>query len=166
MPDSECPALSTSGGLCPIHQHAALAFQVNFAVGAKCETCQRVIVREDWVDSAADDRSGRRHHAASLSSRWLPRRRAMFKTQKKQIAELPFDAVEEASPQPAIRPPPGPTRFEIPASRATWRDKNGVVWERVLGAHSVDLAWPWWSPMDLLAGGAVKTEEADVVMRA
>jgi hypothetical protein len=35
-----------------------------------------------------------------------------------------------------------------------------------LGAHSVDLAWPWWSPMDLLAGGAVKTEEADVVMRA
>jgi hypothetical protein len=37
------------------------------------------------------------------------------------------------------------TRWEIPAGRWSWREGSAII-QVTVGAHCVDLAWPWWQP--------------------
>ena len=41
---------------------------------------------------------------------------------------------------------PEPNRWEIPASRTTWRDEHGQVQIIYRPPHCVDFSWPWWTP--------------------
>jgi hypothetical protein len=38
------------------------------------------------------------------------------------------------------------TRFDIPAGTASWVDSAGALCRAQIGAHCVDVAWPWWRP--------------------
>lgn len=40
------------------------------------------------------------------------------------------------------------TRWTIPAGSWSWRDGERSV-RVVIGAHCVDLAWPWWTPREV-----------------
>jgi hypothetical protein len=42
------------------------------------------------------------------------------------------------------------TRFEIPPAYASWREGDTAVFVRI-GAHCIDLAWPWFQPWDVRA---------------
>lgn len=37
------------------------------------------------------------------------------------------------------------SRWEIPAQSISWREDDQAV-HVVIGAHCLDLAWPWWKP--------------------
>lgn len=137
----ECPALTADGSLCPVHQHAALAKSVNFAVDRPCERCKRVITKDDWIENQARIEviggvmTHQFRHVGCRPPKASPR------TQRKAVAELPFDALPDPDPEPD--PAPRNTRFEIPAGHASWVNPDGTRGERVVGAHSIDLNWPW-----------------------
>jgi len=113
---------------------------VNFAVGPLCERCHRVIAKDDWIDRQAEVEviAGVMIHRFRHVGCRPPK--ATQKTLRKTAPALPF---ETDAPDPGPPDPARPTRFEVPGAYRTWVDQAGGRHAAHVGAHSIDLAWPW-----------------------